>query len=116
MRELAVQHVADDFHVAMAVRAEPLAGGDAVLVDDAQRTELDVLRIEVIRERERVIRLEPAVVGVTPLLAATDFLHDYFSRNAGARAKPSWNPMSGVLLRFCRFSVTAKEIKPAPMR
>jgi hypothetical protein len=44
MRELAREHVADDFHVAVAVRAEALAGGDAILVDDAQRTELDVLR------------------------------------------------------------------------
>jgi hypothetical protein len=116
MRELARQHVADDLHVAVAVRAEALAGRDAILVDDAQRSELDVLRIEVVRERERVIGLEPAVVGIATLFAATDLLHDHYSRNAGARAKPSWNPMSGVLLRFCRFSVTAKEIKPPPRR
>src|SRR5678816_2476605 len=52
-RVAAGQHVADDLHVAMAVRAEALAGGDAILVDDAQRSELDMLRIEVVRKRKR---------------------------------------------------------------
>ena len=31
----------------------------------------------------------------------------------GVKANPSWKPMSGVLLRFCRFSVIANEISPA---
>ena len=113
MRELAGQHVADDLHVAVTVRAEALAGSDAILVDHAQRAELDVLRIEVVGERERVVRLEPAVIGIAALEAPTDFLHDvYFRNNAGLKAKPSWKPMSGVLLRFCRFSVIANEISP----
>jgi len=41
--QLAVEHVADDLHVAMAVRTEARAGRDAILVDDPQRAELDVL-------------------------------------------------------------------------
>jgi hypothetical protein len=36
VRQRAVEHVADDLHVAVAVGAEAGAGGDAVLVDDAQ--------------------------------------------------------------------------------
>src|SRR4030095_13075958 len=117
MRQLALEHVADDLHVAVAVRAESLTGRDALLIDDAQRAELDVLRIEVVRERERVIRLQPAVIGIAALFAATDLLHgDYFRNNAGVRAKPTWKPISGVLFRFCKFSVTANEINPKPMR
>src|SRR5688572_27735297 len=113
MCELAGEHVADDLHVAVTVRAEALAGRDAILVDHAQRAELDVVRIEVVGERERVIRLEPAVIGIAALEAATDFLHDVYSRiKAGLKAKPSWKPMSGVLLRFCRFSVIANESSP----
>src|ERR1700741_4774501 len=76
MRELAIEHVADDLHVAMAVRPEALARSHAVFIDDAQRPELDVLRIEVVGERERVIRLEPAVVGIAALFAASNLLHD----------------------------------------
>src|SRR5689334_21758635 len=47
VRKRAIEHIADDLHVLMAVRAEALAGSDAIFVDHAQRTELDVLRIEV---------------------------------------------------------------------
>ena len=117
MRELALEHVADDLHVAVAMRAEALAGCDTILVDDAQRSELDVLRIEVVGERERMVRLQPAVIGIAALVAAPDLLHGrtlYFfgASSVGPKANPSWKPMSGVLLRFCRFSVIANEIKP----
>jgi hypothetical protein len=58
------QHVADDFHVAVAVFAEAAAGGHAILVDHAQRTPVDVLVVEIAREGEAVPRVQPAVVGV----------------------------------------------------
>ena len=77
MRELPREHVADDLHVAVAVGAEARARLHAVLVDHAQRAELDVLGIEVIGEREAVLRLEPAVVGVAALVAASDLVHGY---------------------------------------
>ena len=32
-----------------------------------------------------------------------------YGLSLGTHAKPIWNPMSGVLLRFCRFSVTAND-------
>ena len=59
-----VEHVADDLHVAVAVRAEAGARGDAVLVDDAQVAEAHVARVVVVGEREAVAALQPAVVGV----------------------------------------------------
>ncbi len=45
-----IQDIADDLHVAMAVRAEARARRHAVLIDYPQRTELGVLRIEIVRE------------------------------------------------------------------
>jgi hypothetical protein len=48
--------------------AEPFTGSDPIFVDDAKRTELDVLRI-IIRERETVKQAQPAVIGnQAPLL------------------------------------------------
>src|SRR5258706_6795944 len=50
VRELAFEHVAQDFHVAVAVRAEALARLHAVLVDHAQRSAAHVRGIVVVRE------------------------------------------------------------------
>ena len=50
VRQLAVEHVADDLHVPVAMRAEAGTRDHAVLVDDAQRPELHVLRIPVVGE------------------------------------------------------------------
>ena len=68
MRELTVEHVADDFHVAMPVRAEALARRDAVFVEHAQRPELDMVLVEIVRERKTVVRVQPAVVGMAAIL------------------------------------------------
>ena len=48
VRKLARQHIADDLHVAMRVRAEARARLHAVFVDDPQGAEFDVFGIEVI--------------------------------------------------------------------
>jgi len=70
--ERALEHVRDDLHVAVRVRAEALAGLDAVLVDHPQRPETHVGGIVVVGERERVEREQPAVVGTAALAAAAD--------------------------------------------
>jgi hypothetical protein len=75
VRERAVEHVADDLHVAMAVRGEAGARDDAVLVDDPQRPELDVAGVEIVGEGERMKGAEPAVVGVAALTGASDLGH-----------------------------------------
>jgi hypothetical protein len=49
----AVHHVGEDFHVAMAMRSEPLAGRNTVLVEHAQHAEAHEVRIVVATERER---------------------------------------------------------------
>jgi hypothetical protein len=48
MQELALEHVGDDFHVAMGVRTETLAGTDAILVHHPQRAEAGMRRIVVV--------------------------------------------------------------------
>jgi hypothetical protein len=64
VRQRAFEHVADDFHVAVAVRPEAAAGGNAVLVDDAEVAEAHARRVVVVGEREAVAAFQPAVVGV----------------------------------------------------
>src|SRR5262249_37532694 len=73
--ERAVEHVGDDLHVAMAVRAEAGPRLHAVLVDDAQRPVAHVPGVVVVRERKAVIRLEPAVLRVSALGGAPQLVH-----------------------------------------
>src|SRR5882724_10262415 len=68
----AFEHVAEDLHVAMSVCAETLAGRDAVIIDDSQRAEAHVRRIVIIGEGERMMRVKPTVVGVTPFICPPD--------------------------------------------
>jgi hypothetical protein len=50
--------------------AETRAGLHPVIVDHAQHPVTHVARILVIREREAVVRIEPAVIGMAALGAA----------------------------------------------
>jgi hypothetical protein len=73
--ERAVEHVADDLHVAVPVRAEPRARLHAILVDHAQRAEAHVPRVVVVGEGEAVERAQPAVIGVAALASAAQLDH-----------------------------------------
>jgi hypothetical protein len=75
VRQLALQHVADDFHVAVAVRAKAGAGRNAVFVDDAQVAPAHVRRVVIVGKREAVARLQPAVVGKAALFGLADLDH-----------------------------------------
>jgi hypothetical protein len=63
VRQLALQHIADDLHVAVPMGAEAGPRRDAVLIDDAQVAPAHVGRVVVAGEREAVVGLQPAVVG-----------------------------------------------------
>jgi hypothetical protein len=65
--ERALEPVRDDLHVAVPVRAEAGARGNAVFVDDAQVAHAHVRRVVVIGEGKAVVALEPAVVGIAPV-------------------------------------------------
>ena len=60
----AVDDVAEDEKLGVAVRAEARAGLDAVFVDDAQRAPALVARVVVRCEGEGVVRVQPVVVRV----------------------------------------------------
>src|SRR6185437_12853396 len=68
MLELAAKHVSDDFHVAMRMCAEALAGHHEVVIDDAQAAVAHPFRVVVVGETERVVTVEPAVIGVAPFI------------------------------------------------
>ena len=73
--QFARQHVADDFHVAVAMGAKPGARRNAVFVDDAQVAKAHVGGVVVPGEREAVEGIEPAMVGVAPVLRFTNSQH-----------------------------------------
>ena len=77
VRKFALEHVADDLHVTMPVRAEARSRRHPILIDDPQGAELHMLWIEIIRERKRVKRLQPTVVGISPVSAASNIVHKY---------------------------------------
>ena len=73
--QLAFEDVGEDLHVAVAVRAEALARGDAVVVDHPQRPEVHPLRVVVVGEGEGVIGLEPAVIEESAVGTAAYLQH-----------------------------------------
>ena len=50
VRQVAAEHVADDFHVSVRMRAKACARGDPVFVDDPQATKTHVRRVVVAGE------------------------------------------------------------------
>src|SRR2546423_10267833 len=74
--EFALEHVRDDFHVAMRMRWKTGIGRDPIFVDDAQRAESHPPGIPEIVETESVVSLEPSVVSATTLIGATNLNHD----------------------------------------
>ena len=62
------QHVADDLHVAVAMGAKAGAGRNAVFVDDAQVAKAHVTGVVVAGKREAVEGLQPAMIGIAPVL------------------------------------------------
>src|SRR5688572_6885524 len=67
MLQSTLEHVRNDFHIAMRMHAEALARRDPVLVHHPQGPEAHVLRVVVVRERKRVAGLQPAMVETAPI-------------------------------------------------
>jgi len=72
---LPAMHVADDLHVAVAVRAKTGAGRNAVFVDDAQVAPGHVRRVVVPGKGKAVKGLEPAVIGIAAVLGFAQRQH-----------------------------------------
>src|SRR5262249_54639403 len=84
VRQRPVEDVGDDLHVAVRVRAEAAAGGDAVVVEDAQAAEAHVLGVVVVGERERVPAVEPAEDCLSPPARGSDADHGVLLSGHGA--------------------------------
>ena len=68
----AFEHVAEDLHVAMRMRAETLTGRNAVVIDDTQRPEAHLRRVVIIGKGKAVVRVQPAVVGMSAFVRPPD--------------------------------------------
>src|SRR5208283_1728218 len=75
MHEGPVQNVGDDFHIAVRVRGETAATGDAVIVHDAQGAKVGVARVVILGERKGKASVEPAVVGLAAVVALPNSNH-----------------------------------------
>ena len=95
MGQAALEHVGEDLHVAVPVGPEALGRLHAVLVDDPEGPEAHVLGVVVVGEGEGVVAVEPAVVGVAPLVALANLDHgreDLTQPGAKARRWPGNGP------------------------
>ena len=96
VRELAGQHIADDFHVAVAVRAKAGAGCNAVFVDDTQIAPAHVLGVKVAGKRKTVERLEPAMVGIATVARSPDCQHTASPKTAPTVRAPLSPVVQGI--------------------
>ena len=71
----AAQDVGDDFHVAVRVRAEPATTGDRVVVEDSQAAKTHPLRVVIVCKGERVMRVQPTMVGMPAFFAFPNRYH-----------------------------------------
>ncbi len=60
----------------MGVRAEPAAGRDAIVIEDAKSAELVVLRIDIVAEGKRVAAIEPVEVRAAAVGSFANGEHD----------------------------------------
>jgi len=100
--QIAREHVADDLHVTVAVRAKTGTRGDAVFVDHAQVAPTHVLRVKVLGERKAVKALEPAMVGQAPVFGFAEGQHDGtpVGRWKKCRASPAFDHAVALLASF----------------
>src|SRR5215510_4624041 len=75
MAQSALEHIRNDFHVAVSVRPEAFAGRDSIVVEHTQDAEIRKRRIVVVRERKRVVSFQPSALGVSTLITFAYFDH-----------------------------------------
>src|SRR5207253_9645175 len=70
--ERPLENVRDDLHVSMGMPGKSLSRSDAVFIDDAQRAESHVVGVVVGIKRKRVVRVQPAMIGMAALVAVAN--------------------------------------------
>src|ERR1700722_7564206 len=91
MRQRTLGDVGEDFHIAMGVHAEALAGSHAVFIDHTQAAETHELGVVIAGERKRMITIEPAMIGVASFFTFANLYHFLISLSL---AKPQTGPVS----------------------
>ena len=72
MEKVAVEHVGDDLHVAMCMRAETLSRLDAIVVDHPQGTKSHVFGIVVVGEGKREVGVQPSPIGMSSFITLSE--------------------------------------------
>ena len=75
VREFAAEHITDDFHVLVTVRAKASAGLDTVFIDDPQIAPSHVRWVVIVSKRKAVKRLQPAMVCITSVIRFAQYQH-----------------------------------------
>ena len=85
----------NDLHIGVRVGSEPLAGCHGIVVQHPKRPEMDPLRIVIVRKTERMIGIEPTVVGMAARRRTVQyFVHLFLLSIFGHDAKtgPDFHP------------------------
>jgi len=69
--EFAIEHISEDFHVAMRMHAKTHARRDAIFIDHPQHAVMHMGWIVIIGKRETMPGLQPAMIGMTALTGFT---------------------------------------------
>ena len=88
MCKLAADHIADDLHVAVGMLVESAMGSNVVIIENAQHTEIDILRVVIIRERKMEIGIGRVSVADVLFLSGSLALQ----RSSIRRLLPSVHP------------------------
>src|ERR1700674_482055 len=75
VRKRPLQHITDNFHVLVTVRAEALPWLNAILVEHPQTSEVHVFGVEIAGEGKGMEAVQPAVVSVATLIGSTNIQH-----------------------------------------
>ena len=67
--------IGNDFHIAVRMQAEPFSDSHPVFIDHAKGTETHIAWVVIVGKRKRMVRLQPAMVGIAPVLRISDGNH-----------------------------------------
>ena len=82
------QHIGNNLHVAVAMCGKPIARRHPILVHHPQRTKAHSGRIVIIGERKGVMRIEPTMIGMAPVVGFEELNH--VSSQCSSRCRESW--------------------------
>ncbi len=104
----ALQHIGNNFHIAVAVGVEASARLHPVLVDDPQGAEAHECRIVIVAEGEGVATVEPTEIGQPPVVCVSNIQHAALLALIVRRRRVFW-------MRSNRNAACTAVIRPQPV-